>query len=78
MEQRSEKRSHAHVGPREELSMSEHQEIISREHIRVASRELPWVKAPERGQPQRGCGFRSALNRRNPVGVDLAGAVHPG
>jgi hypothetical protein len=38
------------MGRREELAMREWQEIISREHIRehirVASRELPWEKRP--------------------------------
>jgi hypothetical protein len=28
---------------REDLSMRKHQEIISRAHIRVARRALPWV-----------------------------------
>ena len=42
-EPRSEKHSHTRMGLREYPSMREHQEIISREHIRVASRELPWV-----------------------------------
>ena len=37
---------------------------------RVASSELPWVNCVGRCQPQRGCGLRSPLNRRNPVGVD--------
>jgi len=46
VEQRSEKHSHARVGLKEDPSMSEHQEIISREHIRVARHELPWVSAP--------------------------------
>jgi hypothetical protein len=34
---------------------------------RVASSELPWVNCVGRCQPQRGCGLRSPLNRRNPT-----------
>jgi len=45
---------------------------------RVANRELPWVKCPQKSQPQRGCGqclFCGTLtplngSSRNPVGVD--------
>src|ERR1039458_8962641 len=47
VEQRNEKPSSAAMGRREDLSLRERQEIIfrehKREHIRVASRELPWV-----------------------------------
>jgi hypothetical protein len=40
------------MGRREDLSLRERQEIIfrehKREHIRVASRELPWVSPPKK------------------------------
>jgi hypothetical protein len=51
VEPRSEKHSHSRVGLREDPSMREHQEIISREHIRVASSELPWVTRAVATQP---------------------------
>jgi hypothetical protein len=44
---------------------------------RVASNELPWVNCPRRRQPQRGCGLRSPVNRRNPVGVGRAWVPFP-
>ena len=44
---------------------------------RVASSELPWVNCVGRCQPQRGCGLRSPLSRRNPVGVDRARVPFP-
>jgi len=44
---------------------------------RVASSELPWVNGVGRCQPHRGCGLRSPLCRRNPVGVDLARVPFP-
>ena len=44
---------------------------------RVASSELPWVNCGGKCQPQRGCGLRFSLNRRNPVGVDRARVPFP-
>ena len=44
---------------------------------RVASSELPWVNCVGRCQPQRGCGLRCPLNRRNPVGVGRARLPFP-
>jgi hypothetical protein len=70
VEQRSEKHSHARVGLKEDPSMKEHQEIISREHIRVASREVPWEEVAGNGQTQRGCGTSRRDDGRNPVGVE--------
>ena len=68
-EPRSEKHSHTRMGLREYPSMREHQEIISREHIRVARNELPWVDCKRNFQPHRGCIF-FAPTGCNPFRVD--------
>jgi hypothetical protein len=44
---------------------------------RVGSNELPWVNCVVWRQPQRGCGLRSPITHRNPVGVERAPVPFP-
>ena len=72
VEQRSVKHFQVPVGLREDPRMRECQEIISREQIRVASSELPWVVFRNRSQPCKGCSAAQILGEPRPGRSDAA------